>query len=175
MKKTLLSFSLVFFTLAAFSQKIRKQEIKDTNNNSGCAVYSFCDLKFDVSYSLDSSLVYTGECSVDSLNNGVICVQLREPLTNLDDAESMLVSYLDYLKTNFSITQSAGYGKGHQLRNNVNTRGVIDYWEDKDHNNWKVKAWSNKKFIVVLYSYSTKNLPETRIDVYLNSLIFPEN
>ena len=173
MRKITLLLSLTMTIISANSQNIKKIQIKDSNNESGCSVYSFCDLKFQTSYSEDSSLLFTGECTVDSLNNGVICVKLRDAISTLNDAEALLINYLDFLKTSFSITKSAGYGKGHQLRNNEKTRGVVDYWEDGEHNNWKVKAWTDKAYIVILYSYSLKNLPETRIDAYLNSLIFP--
>jgi hypothetical protein len=173
MRNVVMLLSLILAAISANSQNIKKVQIKDSNNESGCSVYSFCDLKFQTSYSEDSSLLFTGECTVDSLNNGVICVKLRDAISTLNDAEALLINYLDFLKTSFSITKSAGYGKGHQLRNNEKTRGVIDYWEDNEHNNWKVKAWTDKAFIVILYSYSLKKLPETRIDAYLNSLIFP--
>ena len=84
----------------------------------------------------------------------------------------MLVSYLDYLKKSLSITSAAGYGKGHKLKDREDTRGVIDYWKDKD-NNWKITGWTNGKFICVLYVYTKKDIPETKADVFLNSLLFP--
>ncbi len=171
---TIILLLLIFF-FSADAQMLKKISIRDGNNESGCFVYGYCDFKFQTSYSEDSSLLYTGECSPDSVSYGLICIKLREPLPDLDASEEIVIKYLDFLKTNFSITKAAGYGKGHTLRNNENTRGVIDYWEDDKQNNWKVKAWTNNKYIVVLYAYSAKTLPDTKIDVYLNGLVFPGN
>lgn len=175
MKK--LFFSLLFLAAyeAGSAQSIKKVLIQNTGNSTGCSVYSFCDLTFKNDYSDDSSIVFTAECSKDSITCGVICVKLREAIGNLNDAEELMTKYLDYLKTSFSIKKSVGYGKGNQLRNNANTRGIVDYWEDDEKNNWKVKAWTDKKYIAVLYAYSARSLPETRIDVFLNSMNFPAN
>jgi len=165
-------FPLVFLlgVLHCPAQSLKKYAI----NNSGCQVYMFCDpLKFDEDYSQDSSKVYTAECVKDEVSYGVICAQLLVPVEDLATAEDMTASYLDYLKTDFEITSAAGYGRGNSLNSDENTRGITDYWKDKENNNWKVKAWTNGKFIVVLYVTSKKELPEEKVNVFLNSLRFP--
>jgi hypothetical protein len=165
------SLFLPFFLCFIFShaQSLKKVQII----NSGCSLYSYCDFLFETEYSEDSSLVYVSECAKDDLTYGVICVKLKQPADNLDRAEESLITYLDYLKSSFKIEKSAGYGKGHRLNSNENTRGVIDYWEDSEKNNWKIKGWTNGKFIGVLYGYSAKELPETKLNVYLDGLRFP--
>jgi hypothetical protein len=167
----LLAFSLCF--LFSNAQVLKKVPIKDSLNNSGCFVYTFCNFRFETEYSEDSSLVYVSECVKDEMNYGVICVKLQTPATDLDRAEETLISYLDYLKTSYKITKAAGYGKGHRLANNDNTRGILDYWEDSEKNNWKIKAWTNGKFIGVLYGYSAKELNETKLNIFLESFRFP--
>lgn len=94
-------------------------------------------------------------------------------MTDLDGAEETMINYVEYLKKNFGITKSTGLGKGHRLNNNENTRGVIDYWEDADKNNWKMKAWTDGKFICVLYGYSLKELPEQKLNIFLDSFRLP--
>ncbi|HWR32090.1 MAG TPA: hypothetical protein VN451_01080 [Chitinophagaceae bacterium] len=165
-----LSCLLVSFLLSSMihAQSLKKVPV----SNSGCSVYTYCDFKFEKEYSQDSSLVFVTECVKDEVGYGVICVKLLQPITDLDKAEGMLIDYLDYLKSSFKITKSAGYGKGHKLSNNENTRGVLDYWEDSKKNNWKVKAWTDGKFIAVLYGYSLKELPETKLNVFLDSFRF---
>ena len=163
----LIAFSLCF--LFSHAQPLKKVPI----SNSGCSVYTYCDFRFEKEYSEDSSLVYVSECAKDEMTYGVICVKLLQPANDLDRAEESLISYLDYLKTSFKISKSAGYGLGHRLASNENTRGVLDYWEDSDKNNWKVKAWTNGKFIGVLYGYSTKELPESKLNIFLESFRFP--
>ena len=153
-----------------YGQSLKKYAI----GNSGCSVYAFCDpAPFNLEKSPDSSDVYTGECSVGDVAYGVICVKIKEQINNMMAGEETLVSYLDYLKTSLNIASSVGYGKGHRLKNKENTRGVIDYWKDKDGINWKIKGWTDGKYIAVLYVCSKNEVPETKANVFLDGLILP--
>ncbi len=168
MKPFLFSFfSLVVIT--ANAQTLKKYPI----GNSGCSLYSYCASKYEMTLSDDSSQVYTGECTVADVAYGVICVRLLSPLTDLTMAEDLLISYLDFLKSNFEIQKAAGYGKGHILNNNEKTRGILDYWEDKDQDKWKIKAWTDGKYIGFMYAYSKKELPEAKVNVFLDSFRLP--
>ena len=159
----------LLISTSVFSQSLKKTAI----GNSGCSLYSYCPLKIEMAASKDSSLIYTGECVIDAVSYGVICVKLLNPRSDLSQAEELLVAYLDYLKASFEITSAAGYGKGHRLNNNENTRGILDYWEDKEKNKWKVKAWTDGKFIGVMYVFSKKELPESKVNVFLESFRLP--
>lgn len=152
------------------AQGVRKLPI----GKSGCSLYVYCDMKFDASKSPDSSMVYAGECQKEDITYGIICVQLVNPPETLLMAEDLLISYLDFLKGNFGITKSAGYGKGHILNKNENTRGILDYWEDGEKNKWKVKAWTDGRFIGVMYVYSLKEIPGSKVDIYLDGFRVPE-
>lgn len=167
--RSCITFLISLLAFTSFSQSIKKVPV----GKSGCSVYTFCETKFDESKSQDSSVVYTGECTKEEVTYGVICVKLLTPPENISAAEDLLIAYLDYLKTSFSVTKAAGYGKGHHLNKNENTRGILDYWEDSEKNNWKVKAWTDGKYIGVMYAYSLKELPETKINIFLEGLRFP--
>ncbi|MDP4264643.1 MAG: hypothetical protein Q8941_19090 [Bacteroidota bacterium] len=170
MKKWLFLLLLLYCCTGSFSQVLKKYPI----NFSGCSAYFFCDPgAFAVDYSDDSSKVYTGECTNQETSYGIICVKLKDTVANINDAEELLVSYLDYLKKNFKIVSSAGYGKGHRLKDRENTRGIIDYWKDEEKNNWKIKGWTDGKFIGVLYTYSKKDLSETMANVFLDGFRLP--
>jgi hypothetical protein len=154
----------------SFGQPIKKYAI----SNTGCAAYFYCNPgTFELSYSDDSSKVYTAECENAEVSYGVIGVELKEPNNNMAASEDLLISYLDYLKTAFKITSSAGYGKGHRLKNREDTRGVIDYWTDEEKNNWKIKGWTDGKFIAVMYAYSKKELPDSRVNLFLDGFRLP--
>ena len=73
----------------------------------------------------------------------------------------------------FEITKAAGYGKSLRLNNNEKTRGIIDYWEDKDKDKWKVKAWTDGKYIGFMYTYSKKEMPEQKMNLFLDSFRMP--
>lgn len=169
MKTYLLLLSLLSFIFSQ-GQGLRKDSI----SNSGCTLYMYCDIKYEIKKSEDSSQLYTGECTVGDITYGVICVRLLTPIAELTMAEDLLIAYLDYLKSNFEIVKSAGYSRGQRLNNNENTRGIIDYWEDAELNKWKIKAWTDGKYIGVLYAKSKKELPDTKVNVFLDSFGLPD-
>lgn len=166
---------LIILIFLAFTHTAPAQGLKRIPvGKSGCSLYTYCDMKFDASRSPDSSMVYAGECTKEDITYGTICVSLVNPPENLLMAEDLLIAYLDYLKGNFGITKSTGYGKGHILNKNENTRGILDYWEDGEKNKWKVKAWTDGKFIGVMYAYSLKDIPEAKVNIYLDGFRVPE-
>ncbi len=167
--KFILLLAVFLFAALANAQSLRKYSV----SNSGCSLYSYCESKYDVDYSDDSSKVYTGECTIGEVTYGVICVKLLNIINDLDAAEEMMLSYVDFLKNSFNIKKAAGYGKGHHLNNNENTRGILDYWEDKEADKWKIKAWTDGKYIGFMYAYSKKELPEAKVNVFLESLRLP--
>lgn len=170
MKRISAVLIIIFLAGTAYGQSLKKYPI----SKSGCSAYFFCDPgTFGLEKSPDSSDVYTGECGSDEAFYGLICVKLKEKIAELTVSEETLVAYLDYLKTNLSITGSAGYGKGHRLKNSEATRGIIDYWKDKDGDNWKIKGWTDGKYMVVLYVYSKKELNESKANVFLDGLVLP--
>ncbi len=170
MRYLLVLFGFLLIVNCVFGQSFKKYPI----GTSGCSAYFFCNPdKFDLSKSPDSSYVYTGECSAEDVTYGVICVKLKDKIDDLEACEKMLISYLDYLKGSLNIISAAGYGKGHKLKDRQDTRGVIDYWQDKDKANWKVKGWTDSKYIVVMYAFTTKELPETKVNLFLDGLVLP--
>jgi len=170
MKVIFLTTIFLISTHLSYSQGLKKYPI----GNSECSFYNYCESKFTVSKSQDSSLVYTGECSRENITYGIICIKLLNPVDDLTMAENLVVSYLDFLKGNFNITRAAGYGKGHRLNNNENTRGILDYWVDKDGDKWKIKAWTDGKYIGFLYAYGKSELPEAKVNLFLDGFRLPE-
>lgn len=153
------------------AQSLKKYPV----GNSGCSVYMFCDPKrFNTDFSEDSSTVYTSECVQAEITYGVICIKLLQSINDLRAAEEMMVSYLDFLKADFNIRTAGGYGKGHILGDDERTRGVVDYWKDGEGENWKIKGWTDGKFIGVLFAHTMKDLPEPKVNGFLDGLRFPE-
>lgn len=171
LRTLLLAGMLLLAGFGATAQSLKKYPIDKT----GCAVYMFCDPgKFELSMSPDSSKVYVAECTHENVYYDVICVGMKESITKADEAEGVLVQYLDYLKSSFGITSAAGYGKGHRLRGNEQTRGVLDYWKDDKGNNIKVKGWTNGRFIAVAMAISEKEIPEPKVNAFLDGFVFPD-
>ena len=160
---------LLLLGISGVSQSLKKYPV----SNSGCFVYSYCEATYTVAFSDDSSKVFTGECKSGEVTYGIICIKLLRPVNDLTAAEDLMVSYIDYLKTSFSIKKAAGYGRGHRLNNNETTRGILDYWEDKELDKWKIKAWTDGKYIGFMYAYSKNDLPEQKVNVFLDSFRLP--
>ncbi len=159
----------LFCITSGNGQSVKKYPIGE----SGCAAYFFCDPgTFNVSYSEDSSKIYTAECITGETGYGLICVQLNQVDLKIDDVEPVMLSYLDYLKTLFKVTSAVGYGKGHRLRGKENIHGIIDYWKDENGMNLKIKSWTDGNFIIFLYARSAKELVETKTNVFLDGIQF---
>ena len=168
--KKLILLTLLLMAGDSYSQALKKYPIAKT----GCAVYMYCNPgEFVLSFSEDSSKVYTATCNKDGFTYGVICVQLADSLTNMNEAEDLLESYLDFLKGQFHIRESAGYGKGSRLNNNENTRGIIDYWEAEDKTQWSVQGWINPHFLCILYLNGKTRHDYNQQKVFFNSLQLP--
>ena len=141
---------LAVSSIAASAQKgsdFKKAYIGET----GCTVFMPGVAEFDMSYSEDSSEVYTGSVHVDGYEYSCICVRLNESLgTEKEIIEGVSISYLDFLKQALSITDAAGYGKGHTMESNPNAVGVIDYWRDTEGAEYAIKSWADGDYIAVL-------------------------
>lgn len=136
--------------------RLKKVQIEKT----GCSLYAPDTLQFDLSFSEDSSAVYTGEWLVGNHRFAVILVDLNNViLANQEEKEDLLISCLDFLQANFEITESAGYGKGHMLESDPTAVGVIDYWIDASADEWAIKGWINDRYIAVLMLYGPGEYP----------------
>jgi hypothetical protein len=169
---------IILFSISLFAYSIgNAQSLKKyTIGDSGCAAYFFCNPGvFEISYSEDSAKVFTGSCKAnDSLTYGLILVHLKDPLTDKEVATQLTESYLDYLKQAFEINSAAGYGKGHTLNGKPSAIGIIDYWQDKQGAQWKIKAWADGHYLTVLYVYAAGVLSETnKVNVFLDGIRFP--
>jgi hypothetical protein len=103
----------------------------------------------------------------------VYCIRLLNKRDDLDMAESLLVSYLDFLKTRFEVVSATGYGKAHGLAGHENTRGIFDHWVGKDHLKWKIEAWTDGQYIGVLSAKPSKELPEMKVNAFLAGFRMP--
>ncbi|MBP6455428.1 MAG: hypothetical protein KA275_01760 [Chitinophagaceae bacterium] len=176
--KSILLFKLVLFTsLQLFSKPPRMA--KYSVGNSGIQLYF--PSKPDeavVSYSEDSSKIFTISCLDTSQNAAyyfeAIVVTLNENINAQDHIDNLVIPYLDYLKKNFNISDAAGYGKGHTLENHQTAKGVIDYWVDNDGIKYNITAWGAEKYIVILIIKGADTYPIFNItEMYKKGVRFP--
>ena len=168
MKKIVCSLLLLGSFSFIYSQALKKYAIGST----GCTVNAYCEPTFGITYSEDSAKVYTSECGMNKIYYMVICIELKQTIVPVSKAESALITYVNQLKTQFKIISSTGFSKGNKLKGRENTRGIIEYWKDNEQFKWKIKGWTDGRFITVLLTYSEKELPETTVNPFLDGLLF---
>lgn len=151
----------------------RKYSVEST----GCSLYLPQPAgEWDIQKSPDGATVLTNSVASEGFAFDVIAVQFVEPfLSNTsDDMEALLISYLDYLKTQLQVTESVGYGKGHKLPANEDAIGVVDFWRFEDGTQGKIKGWVNSAFLFVLMVSGTDDPSAiSATDVFLNGLVLP--
>ncbi len=145
---------------------------------SGCAAYFPAGMPdFELSKSEDGADVYTSEVEVDGFLFGCIAVKFGEPFTDSspEEMEALLISYMEFLQSNFGITASAGVGKGHTLESAPDARGVIDYWEDAAGVQYAVKGWVNQQALGIMVIYGASEYPHFNLQqMYLDGFRFGE-
>jgi hypothetical protein len=173
--KHLFFISLLLAATIAFSQTAPRFKKYDVSDSKFSLYLPAIPGAVSLEYSPDSAKVYT----LDALDStygayfhfGAIVV---EDLATGDNKEDLLISYMDYLKTSFNIVSAAGYGKGHTLTTHPSAMGVLDYWEDKDGDQWKVKGWIDSKSIVFMFIYGSKEYPNYNVaEIFFNGIRFP--
>ena len=176
MKRLFLNSILILLVVNCFGQSTPKFQ-KDAISTSGCYAYFPGPPKnYNASFSQDSSIVYTGSVDFDGYTFGTITVKFaRKTGENKEEIENLLISYLDYLKTFFNITEAVGYGKGHLLESNPEALGIIDYWKDKDGNQLNVKGWIDHYNLGFMYILGKTDYPNINVvQLFQDGFRFPE-
>ncbi len=143
--------------------------------STGCYFFSPTEeVEFEMSYSQDSAMVWTGSTSYDIYGYEIICVQFVESMyLGEEDLVLILESYMDYLQTAFEITSAFGYGHGHTSESNSGAQGVTDFWEDAAGDNWTVKGWIDNEYLAVMIVWGAEAPPSNLTSFYLDGFMFP--
>jgi hypothetical protein len=147
-----------------------------SKHDLGAGMKAYFPSKPEVEHTIseDSSHVYTSEVPWKEFFFSTIAVKFSQSLTN-EDLEPLAESYLDFLKGQFGVTESAGYGRGHTLESSPKAKGIIDYWEDGEKNQYTVKAWIDPNYMGVMILYGPKEFPNVNVaQLFLNGFRFPE-
>jgi len=155
------------------STSFRKYPVEST----GCFVYlPAAPGEWKLDKSEDGSDVYTLSQEFDGYSFDVIAVKFGNPLTGAshEEMEGLLISYLNYLKSQLGVTESVGYGKGQQLPGNETAIGVLDFWKAPDESQSKVKGWITESHLaVLLVSGNSDPSEKATTNVFLNGFRFP--
>ncbi len=171
-----IGYLLIFlcFSFSVEAQSLKKYPI----SNSGCSMYCYSVPEIgETEYSEDSSIIYKAYNIIDDYEYGVICIKLMSAMEDLETAEALGKNYCDFLKSVFDIVEYTGYGSGHKMNNYENAIGFIDYWKDKEGDEWKIKCWTNGAVIALMYVTHTGSLPSEDLnkqEAFLNGFRFAD-
>jgi hypothetical protein len=174
-----LFFSIPLFSIAQSNNGTQLPRLtKMPIGQSGCSAYFPKGMpEFELSKSEDGSDVYTSEAEVEGFYFACITVKFLEPFSDAapQELENLLISYLDFLQSQFSVTEAAGAGKGNTLESSPNARGVIDYWQDAEDTHYVVKGWVNPRALGIMLIYGLTDYPHYNLQqMYLDGFRFPE-
>ncbi|MES1220207.1 MAG: hypothetical protein ABUT20_32190 [Bacteroidota bacterium] len=172
MKKLFLSVALLISLNSLFAQT-KPHFVKYFIGDSKMAAYFPSQPNpAEMSWSQDSSKVYTMESELDSFSFYIVSVDMKNSFDSTD-AEDILIAYMDYLKSSFKVTEAAGYGKGHTMKNHASAKGIIDYWQD-GKNKMSVKGWCDGKNLAIMIVDGPADYPNYNvIEVFQNGFRFP--
>jgi hypothetical protein len=114
---------------------------------------------------------YLGESSAEKVNYGVVFIDLQDEF-EVSDAETVLANYMSTLHTPFGISFNTGIHHCSMHKEASGLTQIVDYWQDKWGIDWKIKGYTDGKFLAVLYVRNINEISVEKQDVYLNSLIW---
>jgi len=159
-----LATSLVFRLPS--SKKLKNHFI----GNTGCSALVLPHARGFMHTTGDGDRLYLQEFEEGKMSFGIICIHLQDGYT-LDEAGTILSNYLDKLRDSFGIRHFVG-AQTTEDWNSVCSHSLVDYWQDGQQCDWKVKAYTNGQVLSVLYVKNIAQGAATRHDHFLDSFHF---
>jgi hypothetical protein len=115
-------------------------------------------------------LLQVSECKENDVTFGVITIKLKERYINLAEAETVLIHFMQQLQPLFAIMHTTGVSA--TTKKACHTSALVDYWQDVERQDWKVKGWTNGRSMAVLYIKNIGNVPIAKEERFLNGTSF---
>jgi hypothetical protein len=94
-------------------------------------------------------IMHVSECSKNEVTYGVILITLKRPYANVGEAGRVLSEFINQLQSSFGIQHTTGAVIAcNHFRNSLT---LVDYWQDVEKKDWKVKGWTDGGTIGVVY------------------------
>ncbi len=103
---------------------------------------------------------------------GFITICLNAPVPEGAAAQALLSHFMRALHPSFGIVHTTGEEGNLPHVSCWNTRGLVDYWQDADGVDWKVKGWTNGSGVAVLYVRNINKAEACTADIFLDSILF---
>ena len=115
-------------------------------------------------------LVYVNECKENDVTFGFISVHLKHRYSSLNEAEKVLVEFMQQLQPTFAVQYTTG--PHFEPQPDASKIALVDYWQDVEKRDWKVKGWTNGAIIAVFYVRNIGSVSVGRETFFLNSVEF---
>lgn len=165
MENLILFLATSFLFRLSTSQKVKNQLIGTT----GCSALLASE-ELDISTTESGDKLYFHEFKERKVSYGIICVQMNEEY-NLEQASEMLRTYIEKLRGPLYILHNTGIQEDADW-NSKNSRSIVDYWQDGEKKDWKVKGYTNGKILAVLYVKNISHVAVSKQDFFLDSFHF---
>ena len=126
--------------------------IGDTN----CSVNFSPDAVFDFTESEEGDQLYFAEYKVHST-------------LPLEEAQEVMGTYLNRLRKPFNALYNTGVDLCQTWDKDDTSIKMVDYWQDEDNLDWKVKGYTDGEFIAVLYVKNINEITVEKQDEFLDS------
>ncbi|MFL5811505.1 MAG: hypothetical protein ACJ749_18420 [Flavisolibacter sp.] len=166
MENLILLLATSFVLRLSSSKKFKNFFIGKT----GCSALLLSSSDFQSTITVSGDKLYFSEFSENKVTYGIICIHLREAC-ELDEASKMLHNYLGKLMGPFYILHNTGAQKDVDW-NTVSSKTLVDYWQDGDKQDWKVKGYTDGRFMAVLYVKNISHVEVRKQDLFLDSFHF---
>ena len=174
MKKMLFIVLILLSTSIIYSQtRFAKYPIE----KSGASIYLPGEPTWELTFSEDSSEVYTGNVGIDTVNYSAIVIKFKEKFEdkNGEELQDLLTSYIDFIGSSvLELVEIVPVGYGHTLESNTSAIGAITYGVDADGYNYAIKGWIDNEFLAILMVISETEANFTMQELFLNGFRFPE-
>lgn len=174
MKKSIPFIGCLIATCGSMVAQIPQFKYYPVNETGYAALFPTNPGKAEVSLSDNELKLYSSEVEFNRERYGLIMVLLEDHFVKSDKEtlESLLISYMEFLKLSNDISSSIGYEKQQTLPTNPLATGILDFWEDEQGAQWAVKGWVTNDALAVLYVHSTKEESMAIPNNFLNGFMF---
>jgi hypothetical protein len=163
---------LLLLAGSLFFRNSTKSFQKYTLPRTGCTVLLLPTFNHQTLFTSENELLHYANCTEGNIHFGVLCAELNKPLSYFE-AEEKLVRFADGVRAGLNIPHNTGISTGHTLRNEKNTLGIIDFWQDRKGIDWKVKGYINGRYMAVLYVKNINEGDSLKQEAFLDSFEFP--
>lgn len=115
-------------------------------------------------------IMHVSECNENDVTYGVISINLKNKYSHLNEAEKVLTQFMQQLQPIFAIQHTAGLHVTHDTYDNK--LATIDYWQDAEQKDWKVKGWTDGATIAVFYIRNIGRVPVEKEEYLFNRAFF---